>query len=99
MERYIMLFKFTDKGIANVQDSPNRAEGFKAIAAQVGAKVEFQYWTFGEFDGALVLTAPDDTAIGALAIGLGRLGNVRTTMLRAFDINEFRTMLEKMPKF
>lgn len=99
MERYIMLFKFTDKGIGNVQDSPKRAEAFKDVAAQVGAKVECQYWTFGEFDGALVLTAPNDTAIGALAIGLGRLGNVRTTMLRAFDITEFRKMLEKMPKF
>ena len=72
---------------------------FDAVAAQVGAKVEFQYWTFGEYDGALVLTAPDDTSIGALAVGLGRLGNVRTTMLRAFDIGEFRKILEKMPKF
>jgi uncharacterized protein with GYD domain len=93
MERYLMLFKFTDKGFGNVQDSPQRAQAFKDAAAKVGATVEFQIWTFGEFDGALLMTVPNTQVAGQLALGLGRLGNVRTTMLRAFNAEEFKKLL------
>ena len=93
MERYLLLFKFTDKGIGAVKDSPERAQAFKEAAAKVGATVEFQLWTFGEFDGALLLSAPNASVAGGLALSLGRLGNVRTTMLRAFNVDEFRKMV------
>jgi uncharacterized protein with GYD domain len=93
MERYLMLFKFTDKGFGAVQDSPQRAQAFKDAAAKVGASVEFQIWTFGEYDGALLLSAPNTHVAGQLALNLSRLGNVRTTMLRAFDAEEFKKLL------
>ena len=93
MERYLMLFKFTDKGFGGVQDSPQRAQAFKDAAAKVGATVEFQIWTFGEYDGALLMSAPNTQVAGQLALNLGRLGNVRTTMMRAFDAAEFKKLL------
>ena len=93
MERYLMLFKFTDKGIGAIKDSPGRAKTFKDAAAKVGATVEVQLWTLGEYDGALLLSAPNAGVAGALALGLGRLGNVRTTLLRAFDADEFGKMV------
>ena len=98
MERFLMLFKFTDKGFGAIQDSPQRAQAFKDAAAKVGAKVEVQLWTFGEFDGALLLTAPNSTVAGSLALSLDRLGNVRTTMIKAFDAEEFGKMLASPTK-
>jgi uncharacterized protein with GYD domain len=95
MERYLMLFKFTDKGIGAVKESPQRAQAFKEAAAKAGATVEFQLWTTGEFDGALLLSAPNGNVAGALALGLGRLGNVRTTLLRAFNAEEFGQLAAK----
>ena len=93
MERYLMLFKFTDKGVGGVKDSPQRAQAFKEAAAKVGATVEFQIWTFGEYDGALLMSAPNATVAGSLALGLAKLGNVRTTMLRAFNADEFKQLV------
>jgi uncharacterized protein with GYD domain len=97
MVRYVMLFKFTEQGITNVKDSPARAEAFKATASRAGATVESQVWTLGEYDGVVVFTAPDEATAVALALELGRLGNVRTCMLRAFDASEVKAIIGKMP--
>jgi uncharacterized protein with GYD domain len=92
-----MLLKFTDKGIATVKDSPSRAEAFRAAASKAGAVVESQFWTLGEYDGVLVFQAPDEPTAVGLALELGRHGNVRTCLLRAFDAAEFKGILSKMP--
>ncbi len=97
MVRYVMLLKFTDKGIATVKDSPTRAEAFRAAAAKAGATVESQVWTLGEFDGVVLFTAADDATASSLALELGRHGNVRTSMLRAFNAAEFRDIVNKLP--
>ena len=97
MVRYVMLLKFTDKGIATVKDSPTRAEAFRASAAKSGATIETQFWTLGEYDGVVVFTAPDDATASAVVLELGRHGNVATCMLRAFNASEFKEIISKMP--
>jgi uncharacterized protein with GYD domain len=96
MARYAMLIQFTDQGIANIQQSPKRAKAFKAAAKKAGVEVESLFWTLGAYDGLVVLNAPDESTAVALALKLGSLGNVRTTMLRAFDAAEFKGILEKV---
>ena len=95
MPRYVMLLKYTDKGIAGVKDSPKRAESFDALASKLGAKIETQRWTMGQYDGLVVLTVPDDTTMAVLALGLSKLDYVRSTTLRGFDEAEFKTILGK----
>jgi uncharacterized protein with GYD domain len=91
-----MLLKFTDKGMATVKDSPSRAEAFRAAASKAGASVESQFWTLGEYDGVVVCTAPDDATATSLVLELGRHGNVRTCMLRAFNATEFKEIVGKL---
>ncbi|HEY1377676.1 MAG TPA: GYD domain-containing protein [Gemmataceae bacterium] len=93
MPRYVMLLKYTDKGISGIADSPKRADAFRALAAKHGAKVETQLWTMGEYDGLVVLTVADEAAIAGLALGLGKLDFVRSTTMRAFDEAEFQSLL------
>mgnify|MGYP000225817200 CR=1 FL=1 len=62
----------------------------------MGATIESAYWTLGVYDGAFVISAPDDATAAALTLKLGRDGNVRTTMLRAFDADEFGEVLGKV---
>ena len=93
MPRYVMLLKYTDKGIVGIKDSPKRADAFRALAAKHGAKVETQLWTMGEYDGLVVLTVPEEAHMAALALGLGKLDFVRSTSLRAFDEAEFQGVL------
>jgi uncharacterized protein with GYD domain len=93
MSRFVMLLKFTEKGIAAVKDSPTRASQFKALAAQKGVTVEMHYWLLGEYDGMVVLSAPSEEPITALALHLGSLGFVRTCLCRAYDEGEFKGIL------
>lgn len=96
MARYALLLKFTDKGIAAIKDSPTRASEFAALATRAGAKVEAQFWLLGEYDGLIVLSAPSEEAVTALALQLGSRGFVRTCLSRAYDEGEFRTTLGKV---
>jgi uncharacterized protein with GYD domain len=96
MPRYVMLLKYTDKGVANVEDSPERADTFRDLAAKHGATVETQLWTLGEYDGLVVLTVAKETVMAALALDLARHDYVRTSTLRAFDEKEFKGVLKAM---
>jgi uncharacterized protein with GYD domain len=95
MVTYVTLFNWTDQGIAKVQETLKRAEDFAAVAEKAGARVKQQYWTVGQYDGMLILEAPDDaTAVGLIA-EVAKLGFIRTQTLRAFDAAEIRQVLSK----
>lgn len=96
MSKYVLLFKYTEKGVANVQTSPDRAEAFIAAARKMGAKVETMLWTVGPYDGVTIVDAPDDETISALALSTAKLGNVTTCTLRAYDMAEFRKIAGKI---
>jgi uncharacterized protein with GYD domain len=95
MVTYVTLFHWTEQGLSKIQDTLKRAEDFSAAAEKAGARVKAQYWTVGEYDGIVILEAPDDaTAVGLIA-KVAKLGNVRTQTLRAFDSTEMRGVLGK----
>jgi len=52
-----------------------------------------QYWTTGSHDGVPVLNAPSDEVAASLLLALAAEGNVRTTMLRAFDWAEAKELI------
>ena len=83
MATFILLANFTDQGVRNAHDSPKRADAFKEMAKKCGANVKDLYWTLGQYDALAVVDAPDDMTATALALSLGRLGNVRTQTLRS----------------
>ena len=89
MARYIALLKFTEKGAANIKKSTDRAHAFDKLAAKAGVKVEGQYWTLGRYDGALILSASDETKVLHLLTSLAALGNVHTETMQAFMDTEF----------
>ncbi len=96
MSKYVVLWHFTEKGIASVQQSPDRAEAFAATARKLGAKVETMLWTAGPYDGLAILEAPDDETIAALSLTTGKLGNIKTCTMRAYEVGGFRKILGKL---
>lgn len=92
MTRYLTLLRFTEQGAKNIKDSPSRAHAFQEEAAKAGVKVEGQYWTIGEYDGALILSADDESKILHALTALAGRGYVRTQTLRAFDEAEFAAL-------
>jgi uncharacterized protein with GYD domain len=96
MVTYVTLFNWTEQGIAKIQDTLKRAEDFAAQAEKAGARAKAQYWTVGQYDGVILLEAPDEaTAVGLIG-KLAKQGFIRTHTLRAFDAAEMRGVLGKM---
>jgi uncharacterized protein with GYD domain len=96
MATFIILVNFTDQGIRNVKDSPDRYEAFKAMAEKVGGKVKGVYYTMGHYDMVLIVEGSDEAAMTAM-LKVGSLGNVRTETLRGFSVEEMRKIIGKMP--
>ena len=96
MSKYIILWNFTDKGVAQVQQSPDRAEAFVAAARKLGAKVESFFWTAGPYDGIAIVEAPDHETISAVSLSTAKLGYITTTTMRAYDAAEFRKIVGRI---
>lgn len=96
MVRYVVLLNFTEKGIAGIKESTSRASAFASTASEAGAKVESIFWTVGQYDGVMILSAPDEATAASLVLQLGTKNTVRSCMMRAFDESEFNNVIGKM---
>jgi uncharacterized protein with GYD domain len=96
MATFISTIKFTQQGIKGIDDTTKRAAAFKAAAKKLGAKVLDIYWTMGDYDGLLILEAPDDETATTALLHLAAAGNVHTTTVRAFTAGEMDKILAKV---
>jgi uncharacterized protein with GYD domain len=96
MATFISLLNFTDQGIRNVKDSPDRYEAFRAMAEKLGVMVKDLYYTVGHYDVVVVMEGSDEAVTTAL-LKVGSLGNVRTETLRGFSLDDMKKIIGKMP--
>ncbi len=96
MATFVVLLNFTDQGIRNVKDSPERLNAFRAMAEQMGVSIKSVYYTVGNYDIVTVVEGPDEAVTAAL-LKVGSLGNVRSQTLRGFSPDEMKQMISKMP--
>jgi len=96
MATYIVLGNYTDQGIKNVADTLKRTEAVKAMVQKLGVTLKETYWTLGGYDLVAIFEAPDDAAITAVGLSIGKLGNVRTQTLRAFTAADMNGVLGKV---
>jgi uncharacterized protein with GYD domain len=97
MGTYVILMNYTDQGVKAVKESPARVKGmYKAVEA-AGGKITAMYATMGQYDLVAIAEGPSDQVALALLLGLGMAGNVRTTTLKAFGMEEFAALLKQLP--
>jgi uncharacterized protein with GYD domain len=96
MATFISLLRFTDQGIRNIKDSPNRYEAFRAMAEQLGVRVKDLYYTVGHYDIVAVMEGSDEAVTTAL-LQVCSLGNVRTETLRGFSLDDMKKIVGTMP--
>jgi uncharacterized protein with GYD domain len=96
MATFITTIKFTQQGVKGIDDTTKRAAAFKAAAKKLGVKVTATYWTLGEYEGLLILEAPDDETVMTAVLHLGAAGNVHTTTVRAFTAAEMDQIIAKV---
>ncbi len=97
MPTYISLMKFTDQGIKTVKEAPQRLEAATKGLEAMGGKLIGFYATMGEYDYVGIAEAPNDDVAMTFLLGLGAAGNVRTTTLKAFTMEEFAEFVKKLP--
>ena len=97
MPTYITLINWTQKGIENVKDSPDRLDSWKGVVEQSGCETKSFFMTMGDFDLVTVVEAPDDETYARLTLAVAALGSIRTKTLRAFTEEEYRRIIEGLP--
>jgi uncharacterized protein with GYD domain len=93
MAIYIALANWTDHGIKNIKESPNRVDAAKALAKKYGCEWREFYMTMGSTDMVAILEAPNDEAMAAFGLALASGGSVRTTTLKAFSEDAYRKIV------
>ena len=97
MPTYISLMKLTDQGIKDIKNAPQRtAEALERLEA-MGGKLIGLYTVMGEYDYVGIAEAPSDEVAMTFSLGLGSAGNVRTTTLKAFTMEQVAGMISKLP--
>ena len=96
MATFITLMNFTDQGIRNVKESPDRYDAFLEMAEKLEVTIKNVYWTVGHYDVVMVVEGSEE-AVTSLLLNLGSLGNVRTQTLRGYTVEEIKRIVSNMP--
>jgi uncharacterized protein with GYD domain len=97
MRTYVLLIRFTQKGIEAIKQGPARLDAAKKAFQASGAEIKDFYLVTGPYDVVLVVRAPDDETVVKLALGTAAKGNIRTETLRAFTEDEYRKIVTALP--
>jgi uncharacterized protein with GYD domain len=96
MPTYVMLANWTDQGMRAINDSPKRIDTAKKTLEEMGGQFRSVYMTMGVYDLLMIYDAPDDAVAARFALMLGKLGNVRTTSLKAFPEEAYRQIINTL---
>ena len=96
MPTYVMLANWTDQGMRAINDSPKRIDAAKKTMEEMGGQFRSIYMTMGAHDLVMIYDAPDDAVAARFTLMLGKLGNVRTTSLKAFPEEAFRQIVNTL---
>ena len=96
MPTYIMLAKWTDQGIRNAKESPNRLDKVRQLLKDMGGDFKLFFLTMGEYDIVAIYEAPDDAVAARFNLQLGMIGNMRTQTMKAFPEAAYREIMRTL---
>ncbi len=97
MPTYISLIQWTQQGVENIKDSPNRLDRAKELFQEAGAEIKHFYMTMGRCDMVAITEAPDDATLARVALMLSSTGGIRLETLKAFTEEEYRDIMASLP--
>ena len=97
MPAYVTLFNFTEQGIRNVKESPGRAKAAAKALEGMGGRFIGIWWLLGQYDGVVIVEAPDDATVTRFLMATGMQGNIRTTTMRAYGEEEIASLIGGLP--
>lgn len=97
MAIYVALYKWTEKGIMNVKDSPTRAQASLKAVEAAGGKVIGLWYTDGEYDMVAVAEWADPEVATSFLLAQAAEGFLRITALTAHTPAEFAEIVKMIP--
>jgi uncharacterized protein with GYD domain len=80
MTLYVAQFKYTPEAWAAFTKHPeDRTLAVEALAEKLECRVEAFYYSLGEYDGLVILDAPNETAVSAFVLAAIAPGHVKAT--------------------
>lgn len=96
MPTYVMLATWTEQGMRAIDDSPKRVDAARKQLEDMGGRILSAYMTMGLYDLVITYDAPDDAVAARFTLLLGKLGNVRTSSLKAFPEEAYRQIINSL---
>jgi uncharacterized protein with GYD domain len=93
MPTFMCLVNWTDQGARTLKEGPKRAEMVKGLVEKNGGKLVGAYITTGQYDLVWIVEMPSGEAMTKFTIAVTSQGNVRTTTVRAYKVEEFAKLL------
>ena len=93
----VMLMKLTHEGARHIKDAPDRIKAAISSFEAMGGKVIAFYAVTGEYDYVAIGEAPNDDVAFAFVVGLTAQGNVKSTTMRAFSVDQFAAVIGRLP--
>ena len=97
MPKYVAMLSFTGEGMSNIKQSPERVQLAREAVESVGGTWVGYYVTMGRYDGIAIVDLPSDELAATVVLAIGAEGNVRTETMRAFTLEEFSDIVNKVP--
>ncbi len=95
MPHYVTLVRWTDKGVQDIMDAPQRFAGIIKMVEGMGGTIDI-YSTMGEYDFVAVAEAPTDEVAMQAALQLEAVGNARTITMKAWTLEEASKIIAKL---
>jgi len=97
MATYIILGKYTEQGMRNIKQSPQRIDTVRGAFEAAGGRMPAFYLTMGRYDFVSVGEAPDDETFTRVLLNIAASGNVMTETLKAFPEADYRRIIASLP--
>lgn len=97
MPIYIILGKFTQKGVTEIKASPQRLESVRNVVKALGGELKEFYYTLGRYGFVAVVEVPsNEVALKGLMI-VGSAGSVRSETLVAIPAEKAEEIIKELP--
>lgn len=96
MPTYISLLSWTEQGIDDVKQSPQRLDAARRQLREKGGMVKEVFLLMGDYDMLFVSQAPDDETYATFLLTFCSKGGVRTKTMKAFPEDQFRKIIDAL---
>jgi len=97
MALYLLQFTYTSEAWAKMVNNPqDREKNARQLAERLDSMIVSFYYTHGEYDGIVILEAPDDESANAFVFAATTAGHIKSMKTsRLYNMEEILSSLKK----